>query len=134
MSAASEAGAGVILVVDDSELMAELIAGTLEDEGHTVVVATCGEVALDLARQHRLDVAVCDLNMPGLDGLEVMRRLAALDAAVPVIMLTGDGEPGTVLQVVQRGAFAFVQKTGDLTPLVEAVARALTLRRATPPA
>jgi two-component system C4-dicarboxylate transport response regulator DctD len=115
----------MVLVVDDSEFMAELIAGTLEDEGFTLTVATSGEAALDLVGEHRPEVAVCDLNMPGMDGIALMQRLAAIDDTLPVILLTGDGEPDTMLRAVQGGAFAFVQKTGDLGALVEPVLRAL---------
>jgi two-component system C4-dicarboxylate transport response regulator DctD len=125
-----EAGGGVVLVVDDSELMAELIAGTLEDAGFTIVVANSGAAALELARAHPFEVAVCDLNMPGMDGIELMRRLAAVDETLPVIMLTGDGDPDTVHRATEGGAFALVQKGGDLTPLVDLLPRALSLARA----
>ena len=76
-----------VLVVEDEPPIVRVLVGYLEREGFEVVVAGDGESALDAAREHRPDVVVLDLMLPGIDGLEVCRRLRAFSDAY-VIMLT----------------------------------------------
>ena len=80
-----------ILVVDDEQRLRDLVRGYLEHEGFTVRAAADGVTALDLARQHAPDLVILDLMLPGLDGLEVCRRLRTFSDAY-VIMLTAKTE------------------------------------------
>src|SRR5438876_11159467 len=80
-----------ILVVDDEQRLRDLVRGYREREGFSVLTAADGPSALDLARQHRPAVVVLDLMLPGLDGLEVCRRLRTFSDAY-VIMLTAKAE------------------------------------------
>src|SRR5262245_22790273 len=80
-----------ILVVDDEQRLRELVRGYLEREGFAVLTAADGLTAIDLARQHAPEVVVLDLMLPGLDGLEVCRRLRTFSDAY-VIMLTAKAE------------------------------------------
>jgi len=79
-----------VLVVDDEPHIVELVRYNLSQEGYEVFVAGDGETALAKARTERPDLIVLDLMLPGLDGLEVCRRLRH-EAAVPIIMLTAKG-------------------------------------------
>jgi len=79
-----------ILVVDDDQTVSEVVARYLQREGYEVETVADGKVALDRALAHPPDLVVLDLMLPGMDGLEVCRRLRAL-APVPVIMLTARG-------------------------------------------
>ena len=76
-----------VLVVDDEALIVELVRGYLEREGMEVIAAADGQVALDLIRERAPEVVVLDVNLPGLDGFEVLRRARAFSDAY-VIMLT----------------------------------------------
>ena len=114
-----------ILVVDDSALMVETLTIALAVNGWAVLSASSGEEALAFAAERAPHVVVCDLHLPGVDGLEVMRRLHAIDDTIPFVMLTGDGDLDTVLYAVHAGVFDFVPKSDDHEALVGAVARAL---------
>ncbi len=114
-----------ILVVDDSPATIELLTIALAAEGWAVLTASTGEEALVVAAERGPHVIVCDLHLPRLDGLEIMRRVHAVDDAIPFVMLTGDGDLEAVLYAVHAGVFDFVRKSGDHEALIGAVARAL---------
>jgi diguanylate cyclase (GGDEF)-like protein len=118
-----------VLVVDDSNATVALLTVALAAEGWAVLSATSGEEALAVALEHAPHVIVCDLHVPRLDGLEVMRRLHAVDDTVPFVMLTGDGDLDTVLHAVHAGVFDFVRKSADHEALIGAVARAVARGR-----
>jgi two-component system, OmpR family, response regulator MprA len=77
-----------VLVVDDDRSVAEMLRRNLAYEGFAVAVALDGPAALDLTRDHQPELIVLDLMLPGIDGLEVLRRLRAAGDATPVLMLT----------------------------------------------
>jgi diguanylate cyclase (GGDEF)-like protein len=114
-----------ILVVEDSDRTVETLTIALAENGWSVLSASSGEEAIRLAAERAPHVVVCDLHLPGVDGLEVMRRLHAVDDTIPFVMLTGDGDLDTVLFAVHAGVFDFVPRSGDHAALVGAVARAL---------
>jgi two-component system, OmpR family, response regulator ResD len=120
---------GSILVVDDEPTIAEVVARYLERAGYETRTAADGPRAVVAARSRRPDLVVLDIMLPGLDGLEVMRRLQE-DAGtrVPVILLTAKGEESERLVGLRRGADDYVVK--PFSPL-ELVARVdAVLRRA----
>jgi DNA-binding response OmpR family regulator len=117
-----------ILVVDDDATVAEVLTRYLEREGYRVSRAGDGPTALDLAATLLPDLIVLDLMLPGIDGLEVCRRLRAL-APIPVIMLTARGEESDRVLGLELGADDYVAKPfspREVTARVKAV-----LRRAT---
>ncbi|MEV5951046.1 response regulator transcription factor [Streptomyces sp. NPDC051993] len=114
-----------MLVVDDDPTVAEVVTGYLERAGHTVVLACDGPAALQAAARHRPDLVVLDLMLPGMDGLEVCRRLRA-DAPVPVIMLTARGDEDDRILGLEIGADDYVTKPfspRELVLRVESVLR-----------
>ena len=116
-----------ILVVDDDPTVAEVVTGYLERAGHTVDLAMDGPAALRAAARCRPDLVVLDLMLPGMDGLEVCRRLRA-DAAVPVpvIMLTARGDEDDRILGLEIGADDYVTKPfspRELVLRVESVLR-----------
>lgn len=130
----SEAGpsAGArILVVEDDPTVAEVVGRYLEREGLAVQRATDGRQALALAVASLPDLVVLDLSLPGVDGLEVLRRLRAL-APVPVLILTARGEESDRVQGFELGADDYVVKPFSARELVARV-RAV-LRRSREPA
>ena len=118
-----------ILVVDDEQRLRDLVRGYLEHEGFDVLAAADGFAALDLARQHAPDVVVLDLMLPGLDGLEVCRRLRTFSDAY-VIMLTAKAEEIDRIVGLEVGADDYLTKPFSPRELIARV-RAM-LRRPRP--
>ena len=98
-----------VLVVDDEQRLRALVQGYLEREGFSILTAADGLTALDLARQHTPDVVVLDLMLPGLDGLEVCRRLRTFSDAY-VIMLTAKAEEIDRIVGLEVGADDYLTK------------------------
>ncbi|MFF9772660.1 response regulator transcription factor [Streptomyces sp. NPDC013978] len=126
-----------VLVVDDDPTVAEVVAGYLDRAGHAVDRAGDGPAALARAAEHWPDLVVLDLMLPGMDGLEVCRRLRA-QAPVPVIMLTARGDEDDRILGLEVGADDYVTKPfspRELVLRVESVLRrARTAPGAVPPA
>ena len=101
-----------ILVVDDEEDIAELVAYNLERNGYRVTCVASGEVALKSARANLPDLVILDLMLPGIDGLEVCRTLRrdTKTAHIPVVMLTAKGEEADVVSGLELGADDYVTK------------------------
>lgn len=116
-----------VLVVDDDPTVAEVVAGYLDRAGFTVDRAADGPRALELAAAVRPDLVVLDLMLPGMDGLEVCRRLRA-DGPVPVIMLTARGDEEDRILGLEVGADDYVTKPFSPRELVLRVGS--VLRRA----
>jgi DNA-binding response OmpR family regulator len=119
--------AGRVLVVDDDTTVADVVRRYLERDGYSVLLAGDGETALRLAAEHPPDLVVLDLMLPGIDGLEVCRRLRA-DSDVPVVMLTALGEESDRIAGLQLGADDYVTK--PFSPRELALRVGSVLRRA----
>jgi CheY-like chemotaxis protein len=105
-----------VLVVDDDAGMRRLLQATLRQIECTAILAEDGETALSLARQHEVDAVVLDVNMPGLDGIEVCHAIRGdpATAHVPVIMLTGRGDEESAARARAAGASAYLVKPSSL--------------------
>lgn len=77
-----------ILVVDDEENMLALLNRVLSKEGYQIVCAGSGEAGLKLAGEHHFELAIVDLSMPEMEGIEVLAKLKEIDGDIPVIMIT----------------------------------------------
>jgi signal transduction histidine kinase len=118
-----------VLVVDDSRVIRRIVETELTKHGLTVQTADGGREALAALASWQPDVVVCDLNMPEMDGVELLARISHVDPQLPVIMYSDEDELARVLSTVHRGAFDFIPKSKNLTPLVTAVDRAARHRR-----
>ncbi|HEY8765241.1 MAG TPA: response regulator transcription factor [Solirubrobacteraceae bacterium] len=118
---------GSVLVVDDEPTIAEVVARYLERSGYSTQIATDGLQAVASAARHRPDLVVLDLMLPGLDGLEVMRRLRDQDRdRIAVILLTAKGEESDRVIGLRLGADDYVVKPfspAELVARVDAVLR-----------
>lgn len=101
-----------ILVVDDHEEIREALAEILEEEGHNILQAADGLQALEVISSKRPDVVLLDIAMPGMDGLETLRRLKDQpeSATLPVIMVTAQGDRQNMVKAVQLGVRDYVTK------------------------
>ncbi|MHC1752893.1 sensor histidine kinase [Humidesulfovibrio sp.] len=113
-----------VLLVDDERDFADLLAERLQARGFQVRTAYDGEEALRLAAEHELDVAVLDVNMPGLDGLGVLRELKKRKPQAEALMLTGQRDLATAIQGMKLGATDYLVKPVPIEKLVEAILRA----------
>lgn len=118
-----------VLLVDDEEDLVVLLARRLKKRGMDVATATSGQEALALAHHRRFDVAVVDLKMPGMDGVEVMQRLKELQPFVQAIMFTGHGSTESALEAGRLEAFRYVMKPCPFDELVGIIREALQHRQ-----
>ena len=102
-----------ILVVDDEELYRRALERILTRVGHEVVCARDASEALTAAAAHRFDLVLCDLKMPGIDGLELMRQLRELEPDLPCILITGHGSAEASVAALRAGAFWYLEKPFD---------------------
>ena len=119
-----------ILIVDDDESIREMMDVVLTQAGFQVSVAPNGEAALDLLKRSRFALMLLDVHMPRMSGLQVLAATKRLAKAPPVLMVTADGQSGTVREAVALGCVGYVAKPFRPEALVERVRRAL----APPPA
>jgi two-component system nitrogen regulation response regulator NtrX len=119
-----------VLVVDDVPAMAEQYAYDLKRVGgyHTIV-ALGGEAALDAVAREPIDCVVLDLEMPGMNGFEVLRRLQRRDIDMPVIVYTGTGSYDRCIQAVRLGAFGFIDKSEPIQRVVQEIENAVSRGR-----
>ena len=112
-----------VLVADDHPVFRDGLAMLLGSVGGIDVVATAanGEQAVALAREHRPDVVVMDVQMPGLNGIEATRRLAAEAPEIGVVVLTMSEEDGTVFAAVRAGARGYLVKGAEQDEIVRAI-------------
>jgi DNA-binding response OmpR family regulator len=116
-----------LLVVEDDDAIAEPLERALAREGHDVVLAATGELALDLIAERELDLVVLDLGLPGIDGIEVCRRARELRPRLLVLMVTARSSELDEVLGLDAGADDYVTKPFSLSVLTARV-RAL-LRR-----
>jgi len=124
---------GTILVVDDEEDIVELVELNLTREGYRVLGCTTGERALEIAKSKLPNLIVLDLMLPGIDGLEVCRRLkrSPKTAHIPIVMLTAKAEEADIVTGLELGADDYVTKPFSGKVLAARVRR--LLRKAAEP-
>ncbi|MBA3464117.1 MAG: sigma-54-dependent Fis family transcriptional regulator [Deltaproteobacteria bacterium] len=119
---------GRVLVIDDDEAGCRLLSATLKPEGHEVVAEHDGARGLARAQQLRPEVVLLDLQLPDQSGLEVLVQLHALDANLPVVMMTAHAEVRTAVRATKLGAFDYLTKPIDHEDISRIVRRALETR------
>jgi UDP-3-O-acyl N-acetylglucosamine deacetylase len=114
-----------ILVVDDEEKIRKTVCGILADEGFRVTEAADGRRALAIIEETHPRLAIVDIWMPELDGIELVTRIRERAPSLPVIVISGHGNVETAMRMAQLGAFHFLEKPFTLDALLASVARAL---------
>ncbi|SYZ72448.1 Acetoacetate metabolism regulatory protein AtoC [Candidatus Zixiibacteriota bacterium] len=118
-----------ILVIDDKDSMRTMLSQTLMEEGYQVDAVEDGKKAIDLAKLKNYDLAITDLKMPEMDGLEVLSTLKEIDNDLAVIIMTAYGTVESAVEAMKKGAFDFVTKPFDTDHLTVLIERALENRR-----
>lgn len=116
-----------VLIVDDEESIRSSLDGILQDEGYRTSVAASGEDALNLLREESPDLILLDIWMPGLDGLETLRRARDLTPDQLVIMMSGHGTIETAVKATKLGAFDFIEKPLSLEKLLLSIQNAFKI-------
>ena len=114
-----------VLVIDDDATLRDTIGLMLETEGFSPAFAENGEVGLAQALTLKPSLVLVDLRMPGLSGMELLKRLADAASNTAVIMITGYGDVPTAVSAMKLGAFHFVQKPFDAEALLNIVEETL---------
>lgn len=115
---------GNLLIVDDEPLIVKNLKITLEEYAETVFTASNGLEALDILRTNSIHCVICDINMPKMTGVEVIRNLRNENNDVPVIFYTGHGNQELMREAAKYGAFDFLDKP-NLDGLEEVVKKGL---------
>ncbi len=118
------AGPVRLLLIDDEEEFLESIVPALKRRGMEVESATRGEDALDVLVEKNFDVVLLDFKMPGLDGLETLRRIKKLRPTCQVIIISGLPNVASVVESLREGAFDYLVKPQDMELLVRKIRRA----------
>jgi two-component system nitrogen regulation response regulator NtrX len=114
-----------ILVIDDEKSIRSTLKDILEHEGFNTEVASNGQEAIELFSKSQFDAVLCDIKMPGMDGIEVLEKLQEIANDVPVIMISGHGTIDTAVEAIKKGAFDFIEKPPDLNRLLITIRNAM---------
>jgi DNA-binding NtrC family response regulator len=114
----------VILVIDDERSIRNTLKEILEHEDYSVELAENGHQALEVLSQKHIDLIMCDIKMPQMDGIEVLQHVIENYQTIPVVMISGHGDIETAVECIKKGAFDFLQKPLDLNRIL------ITLRNA----
>lgn len=119
-----------LLLVDDEERFLYTTKILLEKRGVVTFTATNGVDALKAMDEHRIDVVILDVKMPGIDGVEVLRKTKQKHPLVEVIMLTGHASVESAVEGLKLGAFDYVKKPCDISGLITKVNEAYDKKHA----
>lgn len=120
---AQKCTANVLLVDDDPDFL-ELLSARLQTRGMSVTTATSGEDALDISRHAIFDIIVIDLSMPGIDGIETIKRIKKVRPYAETIILTGHANITKSVQAIKVGAEDFLEKPVDMQILLNKICAA----------
>jgi len=118
-----------ILVVDDERRARRVLQIMLEDLGFESVAAESGEAALHCLQSEKIDLVLTDMRMPGMSGIELLTRLRALDAEIPVIIMTAFGTVQSAVEAMKQGAFDYILRPFDVEALEAIIGKAFEMRR-----
>lgn len=114
-----------ILIIDDEQTIRQTLKEILEYEKFEVDEARNGEEGLEMLKKGQYDVALCDIKMPKMDGMEVLDKVLESGIDVPLIMISAHGTIETAVDATKKGAYDFIQKPPDLNRLLISVRNAL---------
>jgi UDP-3-O-[3-hydroxymyristoyl] N-acetylglucosamine deacetylase len=116
-----------VLIIDDEKAILDSLSSILQDEGFKVFKAIDGNEGLSLFEKERPEVVLLDVWMPGMDGLQVLKRIKKKNKGAIVIVISGHGTISTAVEAVKRGAYDFLEKPLSIDKVLEVVSRGLGL-------
>ncbi len=116
-----------VLIVDDDDVIRDFFTRALT--GYRVLAAANGEEAVNVVKKDRPSLVLLDINMPGIDGIETLRRIKAFDNSIPVIMLSAYATLETNLQAARLGAYNSISKPFDLKDMEAVIKNAISSTR-----
>jgi DNA-binding NtrC family response regulator len=120
---------GTILVIDDEDSIRDYLSMMLEREGYEVRASADGRKALKLYAQEAFDVVITDIQLPGIDGIEVLKTLRERDPTIPVVIVTGHASQESAIEALNLGAFYYLLKPVSNDELKQVVRNALEVRK-----
>lgn len=118
-----------VLLVDDIDGIHEMLDFVFENTSVKLVHASLAPRALEIFQQEKIDLVLSDIIMPGMDGLELLEKLKAIDPALTMIMMTGSEDRDYVVRALRLGAFDFITKPFDESELMDIIKRAMAERQ-----
>jgi CheY-like chemotaxis protein len=116
-----------VLITDDDPGSREALRDIMEPEGYRTLLASSGEEALDIVREERVHLALLDMNMPKLSGLETLELVRQFNAMLPVILVTADRTEALMRQALRAQAYSVIAKPVSKHIVLYTVVRALSL-------
>ncbi len=129
VSAMQASGGGRVLIADDDEGLRRTFSRILADAGYEIFAAPDGRQAAALLAVKTFDAVICDIRMPEMSGIELLRLVRAEDLDLPVIIVTAVPEVATAIEAIEYGAYRYIPKPVDLDLLRASVQSAVGLRR-----
>jgi two-component system response regulator PilR (NtrC family) len=120
---------GIIHIIDDEPVIRDVLSQLLTSEGYEVEISASGEEALEKFPSPSFDAILLDLRMPGMDGIEVLRRIKRIDPLAPVIIITAYGSVESAISAMKIGALDYVQKPFKHDDLLLAIEKAVERKR-----
>jgi len=114
-----------ILIIDDEKSIRNTLKEILEYEKYEIELAEDGVKGLEVINSAQIDVVLCDIKMPKMDGIEVLSNIVTNQSDIPVIMISGHGDIETAVDALKKGAFDYVQKPLDLNRILVTIRNAL---------
>ena len=114
-----------VLVIEDDEVLRQLLIDVLSDQGYEVEAAETGEEGLRAMEQDVFDIVLLDINLPGMDGMDVLRLVPARQPDAQVVMMTAFGTVDTAVEAMKQGAFDYINKPFSTDELLLTINRAL---------
>lgn len=114
-----------ILVIDDEEVICSLLTDVLTEAGHKVVAVASAEEALEKVKDSAFEVVITDLMMPGMNGIEILRKVKKMNSDISVIIITGYATVETAVEAMKEGAYDYLSKPFNLAEIKITVDRAV---------
>lgn len=114
-----------ILVIDDERSIRNTLKDILEYEKYDVDLAEDGKKGLEMIKSTEYQIILCDIKMPGMDGIEVLEKLQVMAPDTPVVMISGHGNIDTAVESIKKGAYDFIEKPLDLNRLLITIRNAM---------
>ena len=114
-----------ILIAEDEVVMRSMLSDYLQDFGYEIIEAENGAIAWEMWKKHKCDILVTDINMPDMNGIQLLQQIKEVDKAFPVIVVTGVAAETAKSQAIEFGADVFLAKPFKMKDLIENINKIL---------